>query len=192
MPVCALPVASNALEPEIIGTKSMQNLFSNRKLRRILAVLVALVVAWLAVDREKFQETVSGDLPLPQAPSAASTSTDPASLNQQARALAEAFASKTSDLLVTGSGTVVRLLPDDNEGSRHQKFILAIEGGQTLLVSHNIDLAPRIDTLAKGDRIDFQGEYEWNDRGGVIHWTHHDPAGRHPGGWLKHQGRTYR
>ena len=64
--------------------------------------------------------------------------------------------------------------------------------GQTVLISHNIDRAPRIDSLRVGDRVEFQGEYEWNPQGGVVHWTHHDPAGRHAGGWLKHEGKTYR
>ena len=36
-----------------------------------------------------------------------------------------------------------------------------------------------------------RGEYEWNARGGVVHWTDRDPSGRGPGGWLEHQGRRY-
>ena len=92
---------------------------------------------------------------------------------------------------VRGSGIVVSVLADDNQGSRHQRFILELSSGQTLLVSHNIDLAPRIDSLRAGDTVEFFGEYEWNDRGGVIHWTHRDPAGRHPDGWLQHEGATY-
>ena len=106
-------------------------------------------------------------------------------------AIAAAYQNQQSDLQVQGSGTVVRVLPDDNEGSRHQRFILELETGQTLLVSHNIDLAPRVASLKRGDTVEFFGEYEWNARGGVIHWTHHDPRGRHVGGWLRHKGRTY-
>ena len=92
---------------------------------------------------------------------------------------------------VAGSGVVTRIQPDDNHGSRHQRFILTLDSGDTLLIAHNIDLAPRIDGLARGDRVAFYGEYEWNERGGVVHWTHHDPAGRHIGGWLEHKGRRY-
>jgi hypothetical protein len=98
---------------------------------------------------------------------------------------------RTSAGAVSGSGTVVRILPDDNDGSRHQRFILRLASGQTLLIAHNIDLAPRVAPLREGDTVAYQGEYVWNDRGGVVHWTHHDPAGTHPDGWLKHDGRTY-
>ena len=87
---------------------------------------------------------------------------------------------------------MTRLLPDDNKGSRHQRFVVALASGQTVLVAHNIDIAPRIGSLRQGDRVQFSGEYEWNDKGGVIHWTHRDPAGSHADGWLKHKGQTYR
>ncbi len=105
--------------------------------------------------------------------------------------LQAAFDNRQSDLQVAGEGEVVRLLPDDNKGSRHQRFLLRLDNGLTLLVAHNIDLAPRIDRLQLGDRVAFYGEYEWNEKGGVIHWTHDDPNGNHPHGWLKHQGQLY-
>lgn len=92
---------------------------------------------------------------------------------------------------VRGEGRVTRILQDDNDGSRHQRFILQLDSGRTLLVAHNIDLAPRIPALREGDTVAFNGEYEWNERGGVIHWTHHDPQGRHIAGWLEHAGRRY-
>lgn len=106
-------------------------------------------------------------------------------------AIDNAFANRLGNQQVEGQGTVVRTLADDSNGSRHQRFIVRLDSGLTLLVSHNINLAPRVDTLRAGDAIAFYGEYEWNSKGGVIHWTHHDPQGRHPGGWLKHGGRTY-
>jgi hypothetical protein len=92
---------------------------------------------------------------------------------------------------VSGKGRVTRVLGDDSLGDRHQRFILELDSGQTILVAHNIDLAPRIEPLREGDLVEFSGEYEWNDKGGIVHWTHHDPQGQHPGGWLRHEGRTY-
>lgn len=105
--------------------------------------------------------------------------------------LKQAYQNHKSDVQVRGSGLVSRLLPDDNKGSRHQKFILRLDSGQTLLVAHNIDLAPRIQGLRKGDRVEFYGEYEWNKKGGVMHWTHKDPRNHHTHGWLKHNGKIY-
>ncbi|PLX72775.1 MAG: hypothetical protein C0607_15470 [Azoarcus sp.] len=106
--------------------------------------------------------------------------------------LASAFSNRQSDLQLQGSGTVLKLLADDNRGNRHQRFILRLDSGQTVLVAHNIDLAPRIDGISVGDRVAFYGEYEWNPQGGVIHWTHDDPADRHVAGWLRHGGQMYR
>jgi hypothetical protein len=109
----------------------------------------------------------------------------------QASSLKSAYENHQSNVQVKGSGTVIRILKDDNKGSRHQKFILKISSGQTILIAHNIDLAPRINSISNGDVIQFYGEYEWNNKGGVIHWTHRDPNGHHVGGWLKHNGSTY-
>ena len=108
------------------------------------------------------------------------------------QAISDAYQNRLSDIQVRGSGKVSRILSDDNKGSRHQRFILRLSSGQTLLVAHNIDLAPRINNLQNGDSVQFYGEYEWNSKGGVIHWTHHDPGGQHVGGWLEHNGRKYK
>lgn len=103
----------------------------------------------------------------------------------------QAFAEQRSNVMVEGQGKVVKVLPDDNKGSKHQRFILLLSDGHTLLVAHNIDLAPRLPNLKKGDTVGFKGEYEWSPKGGVLHWTHHDPQGRHDDGWLMYHQRMY-
>lgn len=103
----------------------------------------------------------------------------------------EAFEARRSGVWLRARGKIARLLPDDLEGSRHQRFILRLPGGQTLLISHNIDLAPRV-PASVGDLLEVSGRYEWNEKGGLIHWTHRDPAGRKAGGWIRRGGETYR
>lgn len=90
-----------------------------------------------------------------------------------------------------GNGKVIKLLPDDTEGLKHQRILLKLDNGKTLLVVHNIDLAPRINDVKIGDTIEYCGEFVDNDRGGLVHWTHHDPEGRHAAGWIKHNGKIY-
>jgi len=106
------------------------------------------------------------------------------------RSIEQAFSAKQSNLQVSGTGVVVKLLADDNKGARHQKFLVKINPQQTLLFAHNIDLAPRV-PLQAGDTISFSGEYVYNPKGGVIHWTHHSPKGNHPGGWVMHNNEKY-
>jgi hypothetical protein len=98
-------------------------------------------------------------------------------------AVQQAYADHRSGQWLEIRGRVSRVLRDDNEGSRHQKFILELDGGHTVMVAHNIDLAERI-PVRRGLTLTVRGKYEWNDRGGVIHWTHHDPDGRIQGGWI--------
>lgn len=104
--------------------------------------------------------------------------------------LIEAFQHKKSNLFVEGRGVVKKLLPDDNKGSRHQKFLVTISDAQVLLFAHNVDLAKAV-PIAVGDTVQFRGEYVYNPKGGVVHWTHHDPKAKIEGGWIKHNGQIY-
>ncbi len=105
--------------------------------------------------------------------------------------MSEIDACSDSILQVTGRGVVLRLHPDDTKGSRHQRFVVQLADGDTVLIVHNIDLVSRIESLAEGDTVTFCGEYKWNDRGGLVHWTHADPDSEYPDGWLEHNGQRY-
>ena len=107
------------------------------------------------------------------------------------RILARAFRLGLSEFKIQCSGTVIRKLSDDTEGIRHQRFIIRLASGQTLLIVHNIDLAPRVAQLKIRDRVVVKGEYIWNDEGGLMHLTHNDPDGVGFHGSIRHKGRTY-
>jgi len=101
-----------------------------------------------------------------------------------------AYQDGARDLPVEGAGTVIRLLADDTDGSRRQRFIVRLASDQTLLVAHDFDVAPRVEGHRSGDAVGFRGVYEWSEEGGTVRWTHHDPNGPHAAGWIRHEGRT--
>ena len=147
----------------------------------LVVIVAALIVAW----SQRAVVTTTAD----RRPRAEPTGSGvPAARPVSGEGIAAAYSAHRSNVQVTGAGVVLRLLADDNDGSRHQRFILRLADGQTVLVAHNIDLAPRLKAIARDDTLRFSGEYEWNENGGVIHWTHRDPAGRHTAGWLEHDG----
>ncbi len=115
----------------------------------------------------------------------------PSDIRDDRDRIVEAFRNRESGLMVEAFGEVTRVLSDDTHPPRHQRFIVELAGGHTLLIAHNIDLAPRV-PVDQGMSVAFRGEYEWNERGGVIHWTHHDPDGRRAGGWIEVGERRYR
>tara|TARA_R110002050_G_scaffold57423_1_gene128809 strand:- start:26679 stop:27122 length:444 start_codon:yes stop_codon:yes gene_type:complete len=143
---------------------------NTRQKQRIWLIIAFIILGYAASKYSPEQTTVS--------------SSSPSQLEQ-------IFEQRQSNIQLEITGNVIKLLADNLDGRRHQKFIVKTAGGQTILVAHNIDLAPRIDALKTGDDVTLYGEYEWNKKGGVMHWTHHDPANRHIGGWIKHQGNTY-
>lgn len=103
------------------------------------------------------------------------------------------FKQQKSEVQVQASGEVVHILPDDDydlDGSgRHQNFLVELIGGLTVKVAHNLAFgrAP----INKGDFVSFRGEYIYNEKGGVVHWTHHDPKGWHEDGWIELNGTRY-
>jgi hypothetical protein len=103
---------------------------------------------------------------------------------------ARVYGRNDDETWIETSGRVTRLLSDDEEDSRHQRFIVTLGSGQTLLIAHNLDLASRV-PVALGDRVTFRGMYELNDLGGLVHWTHRDPLGFEDGGWIRHHRRLY-
>lgn len=164
---------------------------TNMGILGIIIVMLAIFFGWDLTD-QKQKNTSNAQRTESNVDQSADQNTP---LTQETRnglkEIEQAFQRKQSDVQVRAVGTVKVVLRDDNDGSRHQKFILQLGNGQTVLVAHNIDLAPRIEALEKGDQVEFFGEYEYSVQGGVIHWTHHDPQKNHVGGWLKHKNKTY-
>ena len=150
----------------------------NRRTIRLIVLAIIMVTAL-------FTRLTSDD------PVATGGTSGDAVLTAGEQAIIDAFNDRRSDVIVEASGVIERLLPDDTDGTPHQKFIVRLPSGHTVLISHNTALAPRIPFPDTGQPITFAGEYEWNRDGGVVHWTHHDPRGRHPGGWLEYQGKRY-
>jgi len=110
--------------------------------------------------------------------------------NNNGMSLNKRFTKRDDGDWIEVTGFVRRLLSDDNDGSRHQRFIIDIGSGWTLLIAHNIDLAKRV-PLGMGDRVQVRGMYEWNDLGGLVHWTHDDPQRIEDGGWVRYRRRYY-
>ena len=102
-------------------------------------------------------------------------------------ALRAAHAAERRNVPIEFSAVVIKLLKDDREGLQHQRFLVKA-AGLTVLVAHNIDLAPRA-PVTIGATVRLRGEYVWNDKGGVMHWTHRDPRGRHAAGFIEVGGR---
>ncbi len=158
---------------------------------KILAFIAALYVSYTATKHLGNQSSARNAYSQQESPvnSTIDATSDVSDSSQNAQVF-------ENNREVTGKGQVIKILTDDeksggNDGSRHQRFILKLPSGRTVLIVHNIDLAPRIELLGMNDTVIFKGIFISNDQGGLIHWTHHDPQGNHVGGWLKRNGRIY-
>lgn len=108
-------------------------------------------------------------------------------------AICQAFDAQQSHVEVVADGTVTRDLGlRAGRSGTHEGYLLRLNNDCALVlkVETNVDLTGPV-RLRAGDRALVKGEYEWTRLGGVVHWTHHDPSGRHEGGYVKVEGRTY-
>jgi hypothetical protein len=91
---------------------------------------------------------------------------------------------------ITVKAPVKKLLPDDTRGLPHQKFLIELSNGTTVLIAHDTAIAPHV-PLQAGDTPIIRGEYIWNERGGLIHFTHHPARSGHEGGFIYFNGIRY-
>lgn len=151
-------------------------------------IVIALLIA--AAAWQYFSGNIGQQTPKPTATPSSATTSKPIDQSKTIAQLRQAANDPNAKLWTNIQGSVIKNLKDDNEGDRHQKFLVQVANDLTLLVSHNIDVASRV-PVREGDVVKVQGEYVWNNRGGVIHWTHHDPKGRKAGGWIEVNGQRY-
>ncbi len=162
---------------------------SKRKFINIIATLIAVVVVggynYLTKDKNNNTEN--------RQENHSSSATAP-SINQQEQVLSKIRKERNNTharFWLETEGKVIKLLKDDTKGTPHQKFLIRLAPDITLLVAHNTALAPRV-PIQKGDQVKIRARYEWNHRGGVLHWTHHDPKGKQQGGWIYMDGKYYK
>ena len=74
----------------------------------------------------------------------------------------------------------------------HEHFRVHSDDGVDVEIADNVSIAPPC-PVEPGDRVEIRGEFVRAAAGGgpLVHWTHHDPAQTHPGGFIRLNGRLY-
>ena len=92
------------------------------------------------------------------------------------------------------SGTVTsqpRFFYSRHSRREHEQFDVRGDDGARFRVVDNVTIAPRV-PVQPGDRVTVQGELvRAHVTPPMVHWTHHDPGGRHAGGFINLNGRVY-
>jgi len=104
--------------------------------------------------------------------------------------ITSAWHKKSSNLLVEVDARVVLLLPNRDDIKKLQRFLVELENGHRLEVAHDLELSENV-PVGVSSLIRLKGEFDYNENGGLIHWTHADPAGNRDGGWIEHNDMRY-
>ena len=145
---------------------------------------LAVVLTWLLLTAAPLAAQATAEAPRLRAPRRPVAE---APRDTGESALRAAHSAQRRNVPIEFSAVVTKLLKDDREGLQHQRFLVKA-AGLSILVAHNTDLAPRA-PVTVGATVRLRGEYVWNDKGGVMHWTHRDPRGRHAAGFIEVAGQ---
>ncbi|HET9030097.1 MAG TPA: DUF3465 domain-containing protein [Candidatus Aquilonibacter sp.] len=107
--------------------------------------------------------------------------------------ICDAYGGQLTNGEVVADGTVRQILGERRGRSGdHEGYLIQLGGDCDLVlkVETNTDITGPI-PLRPGERVVVKGVYIYNPMGGLIHWTHHDPGGRHEGGFVKAGGLLY-
>lgn len=92
---------------------------------------------------------------------------------------------------VEGRGMVViRTLADDTNGLRHQKWVVQLSNGSSMMAVYNLDMCERV-ALKVGDHVAMGGQFVWTNQGALLHWLHYDPRKTRPDGYVEVNGKVY-
>lgn len=170
----------------------------NQKIKKIQFVICIIIVLLILIcNYKELPNIINGIVEAEALPQQEQSETPVIDVESEEIVEELEEASKKQDGLILvdgrwtkGEGIIIKVLPDDTNPPCHQRLLIKISDDRTLLIAHNIDLAPRVKNPKRGDTITFYGEFIDNDKGGLIHWTHHDPDGGR-GGYLIHKGQKY-
>ncbi len=152
------------------------------KVRAYLTGAVALVACCMVISGCAHAQTQGRTPPLQQTGAAQSTAPDAEAIRAQELQLVK--------VPLTVTAPVKKMLRYDDRGLPHEKFLLLLSNGSTILVAHNTKMAPYV-PIQEGDVVTVKGEFIWNAKGGLIHWTHHTDTPNHQGGYIEFKGKRY-
>ncbi len=106
----------------------------------------------------------------------------------------DAIAQNRDGVEVTVEGPVIHVLAESNgESGTHDRFVIEVRSGskeQDILIADNVSIG-RTAPIQEGDDVTVKGVLAIDPSGPVIHWTHHDPSGRHESGFIRDRGVLY-
>lgn len=73
----------------------------------------------------------------------------------------------------TISGTVTKILPEDNQGLPHQNFVIKDTKGRTMAVNNDTKFGSKVRNLTVGMTLTIRGVEYHDKKADGIHWTHH-------------------